>query len=54
MSYKGSGKDYRNIISVSDIVNNTIPTNVKHWFNKDMRLILNSKCVCNIDIEGNY
>ena len=54
MSYKGSGKDYRNIVSVSDIVNNTIPTNVKHWFNKDMRLILNSKCVCNIDIEGNY
>nr|DAP06384.1 MAG TPA: hypothetical protein [Caudoviricetes sp.] len=54
MSYKGSGKDYRNIISVSDIVNNNIPTNVKHWFNKDMRLILNSKCVCNIDIEGNY
>nr|DAT27122.1 MAG TPA: hypothetical protein [Caudoviricetes sp.] len=54
MSYKGSGKDYRNIVSVSDIVNNTIPTNVKHWFNKDMRLILSSKCVCNIDIEGNY
>lgn len=54
MSYKGSDKDYRNIISVSDIVNNTIPTNVKHWFNKDMRLILNSRCVCNIDIEGNY
>lgn len=54
MSYKGSGKDYRIIVSVSDIVNNTIPTNVKHWFNKDMRLILNSKCVCNIDIEGNY
>jgi len=54
MSYKGSGKDYRNIVSVSDIVNNTIPTNVKHWFSRDMRLILNSKCVCNIDIEGNY
>ena len=54
MSYKGSGKDYRNIVSVSDIVNNTIPTNIKHWFNKDMRLILSTKCVCNIDIEGNY
>lgn len=54
MSYKGSGKDYRNIVSVSDIVNNNIPTNIKHGFNKDMRLILSTKCVCNIDIEGNY
>lgn len=57
MSYKGSGKDYRNIVSVSDIVNNTIPTsvnyNIKHT-DKNMRLILSSKCVCDIDIEGNY
>lgn len=53
MSYKGSGKDYRHIVSVSDIVNNNIPTNIKH-LDKNMRLILNSKCVCNIDIEGNY
>ena len=57
MSYKGSGKDYRNIVSVSDIVNNTIPTSVNHnikHLDKNMRLILSSKCVCNIDIEGNY
>ena len=54
MSYKGSGKDYRHIVSVTDIVNNNIPTNIKHGFNKDMRLILSTKCVCNIDIEGNY
>lgn len=53
MSYKGSGKDYRHIVSVSDIVNNNIPTNIKH-LDKNMRLILSSKCVCNIDIEGNY
>ena len=57
MSYKGSGKDYRNIVSISDIVNNTIPTsvnyNIKHT-DKNMRLILSSKCVCDIDIEGNY
>lgn len=53
MSYKGSGKDYRHIVSVSDIVNNNIPTNIKH-LDRNMRLILNSKCVCNIDIEGNY
>ena len=53
MSYKGSGKDYRNIVSVSDIVNNNIPTNIKH-LDKNMKLILSSKCVCNIDIEGNY
>lgn len=53
MSYKGSGKDYRHIISVSDIVNNNIPTNIKH-LDKNMRLILSSKCVCNIDIEGSY
>lgn len=53
MSYKGSGKDYRHIVSVTDIVNNNIPTNIKH-LDKNMRLILSSKCVCNIDIEGNY
>lgn len=53
MSYKGSGKDYRHIVSVSDIVNNNIPTNIKH-LDKNMRLILSSKCVCNIDIEGKY
>lgn len=53
MSYKGSGKDYRHIVSVSDIVNNNIPTNIKH-LDKNMRLILSSKCVCNIDIEGSY
>lgn len=53
MSYKGSGKDYRHIVSVSDIVNNNIPTNIKH-LDRNMRLILSSKCVCNIDIEGNY
>lgn len=53
MSYKGSGKDYRHIVSVSDIVNNNIPTNIKH-LDKNMRLILSSKCVCSIDIEGNY
>ena len=53
MSYKGSGKDYRHIVSVSDIVNNNIPTNIKH-LDKNMRLILSSKCVCNVDIEGNY
>lgn len=53
MSYKGSGKDYRHIVSVSDIVNNNIPTNIKH-LDKNMRLILSSKCVCNIDIECNY
>lgn len=53
MSYKGSGKDYRHIVSVSDIVNNNIPTNIKH-LDKNMRLILGSKCVCNVDIEGNY
>lgn len=57
MSYKGSGKDYRNIVSVSDIVNNTIPTNINHsikHLDKNMRLILSTKCVCSIDIEGNY
>lgn len=53
MSYKGSGKDYRHIVSVSDIVNNNIPTNIKH-LDRNMRLILSSKCVCNIDIEGKY
>lgn len=53
MSYKGSGKDYRHIVSVTDIVNNNIPTNIKH-LDKNMRLILSSKCVCNIDIEGSY
>lgn len=53
MSYKGSGKDYRHIVSVSDIVNNNIPTNIK-YLDKNMRLILSSKCVCSIDIEGNY
>lgn len=53
MSYKGSGKDYRNIVSVSDIVNNNVPANIKH-VDKNMRLILNSKCVCSIDIEGKY
>ena len=53
MSYKGSGKDYRHIVSVSDIVNNNIPTNIKH-LDKNMRLILSSKCVCNIDIEGRW
>lgn len=53
MSYKGSGKDYRHIVSVTDIVNNNIPTNIKH-LDKNMKLILSSKCVCNIDIEGNY
>lgn len=57
MSYKGSGKDYRNIVSISDIVNNTIPTSVNYNIkntDKNMRLILSSKCVCSIDIEGNY
>lgn len=53
MSYKGSGKDYRHIVSVSDIVNNNIPTNIKH-LDKDMKLILSSKCVCTVDIEGSY
>ena len=53
MSYKGSGKDYRHIVSVSDIVNNNIPTNIKH-LDKNMKLILSSKCVCNVDIEGSY
>lgn len=53
MSYKGSGKDYRNIVSVTDIVNNNIPTNIKH-LDKNMKLILSSKCVCNVDIEGSY
>lgn len=53
MSYKGSGKDYRHIVSVSDIVNNNIPTNIKH-LDKNMKLILSSKCVCTVDIEGSY
>lgn len=54
MSYKGSGKDYRHIVSVTDIVNNnSIPTNIKH-LDKNMKLILSSKCVCTVDIEGNY
>ena len=53
MSYKGSGKDYRHIVSVTDIVNNNIPTNIKH-LDKNMKLILSSKCVCNVDIEGSY
>ncbi len=53
MSYKGSGKDYRHIVSVSDIVNNNIPTNIKH-LDKNMRLILSSKCVCTVDIGGSY
>ena len=53
MSYKGSGKDYRHIVSVSDIVNNNIPTNIKH-LDKNMRLILSSKCMCTVDIEGSY
>ena len=57
MSYKGSGKDYRNIISVSDIVNKTIPADINHSIkhvDKNMKLILSSKCVCSIDIEGSY
>ena len=53
MSYKGSGKDYRHIVSVSDIVNNNIPTNIKH-LDKNMKLILSSKCVCTVDIGGSY
>lgn len=53
MSYKGSGKDYRHIVSVTDVVNNNIPTNIKH-LDKNMKLILSSKCVCNVDIEGSY
>lgn len=53
MSYKGSGKDYRHIVSVTDIVNNTIPTNIKH-LDKNMKLILSSKCVCTVDIGGSY
>ena len=53
MSYKGSGKDYRHIVSVTDIVNNNIPTNIKH-LDKNMKLILSSKCVCTVDIEGSY
>ena len=51
MSYKGSGKDYRHIVSVTDIVNNNIPTNIKH-LDKNMKLILSSKCVCTVDIGG--
>ena len=53
MSYKGSGKDYRHIVSVTDIVNNNIPTNIKH-LDKNMKLILSSKCVCTVDIGGSY
>ena len=53
MSYKGSGKDYRHIVSVTDVVNNNIPTNIKH-LDKNMKLILSSKCVCTVDIEGSY
>ena len=53
MSYKGSGKDYRHIVSVPDIVNNNIPTNIKH-LDKNMKLILSSKCVCTVDIGGSY
>lgn len=53
MSYKGSGKDYRHIVSVSDIVNNNIPTNIKH-LDKNMKLILSSKCVCTVGIGGSY
>lgn len=53
MSYKGSGKDYRHIVSVSDIVNNNIPTNIKH-LDKNIKLILSSKCVCTVDIGGSY
>lgn len=53
MSYKGSGKDYRHIVSVTDIVNNNIPTNIKH-LDKNMELILSSKCVCTVDIGGSY
>lgn len=53
MLYKGSGKDYRHIVSVSDIVNNNIPTNIKH-LDKNMKLILSSKCVCTVDIGGSY
>lgn len=51
MSYKGSGKDYRHIVSVTDIVNNNIPINIKN-LDRHMRLILNSKCVCTVDIDG--
>lgn len=54
MSYKGSGKDYRHIVSVTDVVNNNnIPTNIKH-LDKNMKLILSSKCVCTVDIGGSY
>lgn len=53
MSYKGSGKDYRHIVSVTDIVNNNIPTNIKH-LDKNMKLILSSKCVCTVGIGGSY
>lgn len=53
MSYKGSGKDYRHIVSVTDIVNTNIPTNIKH-LDKNMKLILSSKCVCTVDIGGSY
>ena len=51
MSYKGSGKDYRHIVSATDIVNNNIPINIKN-LDKHMRLILSSKCICTIDIGG--
>lgn len=51
MSYKGSGKDYRHIVSATDIVNNNIPNNIRD-LNTHMKLILSSKCICTIDIDG--
>lgn len=40
-----------NIVSVTDIVNNNIPNNIRN-LDTHMKLILSSKCICTIDIDG--